>query len=570
MSPTPIEPPTGDFEAYAYEGGALRLLARGGDRDVVTRELARLGPRRVGALAQGGKLLRGHNAHDKNVLALLDCALAALREGAATAPESPVAAAQPEPPPAAPSPAPAQRRRAAPVGRCAHCDEPAPLHLLLCPVSAAPPPPRPEDDPRRWPAPAAPAVEQREEPAPPPAPAPASKPARVAPPSEPRPPCEAKGCDEPAGAVTDRTRPETAGLCRRDRQRAYERAEAWGVSLEDAARSVREGTGRPEHAPPPAAEPRPTCEAAGCDAERGRIQRNTNPVLAGFCNGCRQVANDRSRYLVGGVAAVAAMLREGTLRAGGPPPADALCGKCGVRPRGSLTVNTPPGTEAWCGPCRRDAGMKARGTTTRPRHTMKGLRRGQRPTEMTRADGAPEEGTTMTTTGTTTGTTGETCTAKGCEQPRGEKRANTNPLLADLCQGHRRVAHDRTRGTAKLRDVVALIVAGTLPPPDPARQAGARKSVAARAARKAAKGRRPQARKAARPAPAASKARAAAGPAGTLAAALETARAHAEVVTRLGGLAAARDVAALVEEHGGAGAVREALAGLAALAGVCG
>ena len=60
------------------------------------------------------------------------------------------------------------------------------------------------------------------------------------------------------------------------------------------------------------------------------------------------------------------------------------------------------------------------------------------------------------------------------------------------------------------------------------------------------------------------------GPAGTLAAALETARAHVEVVTRLGGLAAARDVAALVEEHGGAGAVREALAGLAALAGVCG
>lgn len=494
-APVAIAVPAGDFEAYEYTGGALKLLVRTGERDIAMGALRRLPGQRVGALVRGGTLLRGHNANDKAVVKRLERALAE-RRAADAAPPAPAAEAEPA---RAPTPAPdavpaaaPRARRASRVDpeRCAHCDEVAPRHLLLCPAAASEPPPRPEDDPRHWPAPAAPiVVRPASEPPPPPVAAlvpaaPTLPRARRAPPvvaappaaAAPRPTCGAKDCDTTAGPVTERTHPEMADLCRRHRQTAYERAQGWGCSLADAAQTVREGSReRPASAPAPAAPPRPTCEAKDCDRARGRIQRNTNPELAPFCNECRQVVNDRSRYLVGGVTAGVEMLRAGTLRPGADAPAtpDEVCTHCGKRPRGSLTTKTPPGTETFCGPCRRDAAMQARGTSRRPKHTMRGLKRGQRPTEL-RAAHAPSptpattsETTTMPKKTATKPAEGACCKAKDCTSPPSLVTPKTRPELAGFCQKDRQRAYERAQSwECSIADAARSVEEGSLERPE--------------------------------------------------------------------------------------------------------
>lgn len=469
-APVAIAVPSGDFEAYEYAGGTLKLLVRTGERDIAMGALRRLPGQRVGALVRGGTLLRGHNANDKAVVKRLERALAERRAAdAAPAAEAEPARAPAPAPDAVPAAAP-RARRASRVDpeRCAHCDEVAPRHLLLCPDAATAPPPRPEDDPRHWPAPAAPIVARpASEPPPPPVAAlvptaPAPKPARRAPPvvaaaplaAAPRPTCGAKDCDTTAGPVTERTHPEMADLCRRHRQTAYERAQGWGCSLADAAQTVREGSReRPASAPAPAAPPRPTCEAKDCDRARGRIQRNTNPELAPFCNACRQVVNDRSRYLVGGVTAGVEMLRAGTLRPGADAPAtpDEVCTHCGKRPRGAPTTKTPPGTETFCGPCRRDAAMRARGTSRRPKHTMRGLKRGQRPTELRAAD-APSRTSTPTSATTPETTTMPKSNTKTTPKARRAKATTTASKRCTRCKKHPRacITHRTPKGTEGL------------------------------------------------------------------------------------------------------------------------
>ena len=61
------------------------------------------------------------------------------------------------------------------------------------------------------------------------------------------PPCEAKGCtDHRAGVRTD-TRPALVPFCRADRKKALDRVRDWGLSISDAAQTLRDGlTERPE------------------------------------------------------------------------------------------------------------------------------------------------------------------------------------------------------------------------------------------------------------------------------------------------------------------------------------
>lgn len=155
MSPLPIAVPTGDFEAYEYVGGELRLLVRNPDRDAAMRALGRLGAGRVGALVQGDTLLRGHNAHDKAALVRMERKFAALRANVTAPASAPTRAPALQVVTDAVSTAPKVRRPArVDPDLCAHCDEPAPRHLTTCPEAATAPPPRPVDDARRWPAPA--------------------------------------------------------------------------------------------------------------------------------------------------------------------------------------------------------------------------------------------------------------------------------------------------------------------------------------------------------------------------------------------------------------------------------
>lgn len=68
------------------------------------------------------------------------------------------------------------------------------------------------------------------------------------------------------------------------------------------------------------------------------------------------------------------------------PPA---CAKCSKYPRDVATPTTPEGTEEWCRHCRRVESMRRSGTTSTPKRTAKGLRRGQRPSQVKRPAAAP-------------------------------------------------------------------------------------------------------------------------------------------------------------------------------------
>lgn len=159
-----------------------------------------------------------------------------------------------------------------------------------------------------------------------------------------------------------------------------------------------------------------------------------------------------------------------------------------------------------------------------------------------------------------------TCAAKGCDCPPGMKKRTVLPAQLPFCAPHRVVIRQRGRsfpgGEAA---VMEHLRAGTLPPVDAKRAAlGAKGGRNSRASQSSSRPTRPR-----KPTPApAPKPRRPTSPAATLAAGLETARACAEVVSRLGGLGPAREIAALVEEHGGAAAVREALAALAEMGGM--
>lgn len=159
-----------------------------------------------------------------------------------------------------------------------------------------------------------------------------------------------------------------------------------------------------------------------------------------------------------------------------------------------------------------------------------------------------------------------TCESKGCDHAPGIARSNVRPEWRPFCGACRVIIRQRGRafpgGEAA---VMEHLRAGTLPPVDAKRAAlGAKGGRNSRASQSSSRPTRPR-----KPTPApAPKPRRPTSPAATLAAGLETARACAEVVSRLGGLGPAREIAALVEEHGGAAAVREALAALAEMGGM--
>lgn len=152
-----------------------------------------------------------------------------------------------------------------------------------------------------------------------------------------------------------------------------------------------------------------------------------------------------------------------------------------------------------------------------------------------------------------------TCATKDCDHAPGIDRKNVRPAWRPFCGPCRVIVRQRGRSFPGGESAVMLhLRAGTLPAVDP--QRAAYSSRGGKASRSAVE-RRPVAPK---PAPA-PKPRRDPSPARTLAAGLATARAHAEVVGRLGGLDAARGLAELVEQHGGAAAVREALDAVAEL-----
>lgn len=65
------------------------------------------------------------------------------------------------------------------------------------------------------------------------------------------PPCTAKDCDQPCGRVRADTQPALANLCPHDRSLAHGRARDWGLSLDAAAQTLRDGvTERPPEATP--------------------------------------------------------------------------------------------------------------------------------------------------------------------------------------------------------------------------------------------------------------------------------------------------------------------------------
>lgn len=65
------------------------------------------------------------------------------------------------------------------------------------------------------------------------------------------PPCTAKDCDQPCGRVRADTQPALANLCPHDRNLAHGRARDWGLSLDAAAQTLRDGvTERPSEAVP--------------------------------------------------------------------------------------------------------------------------------------------------------------------------------------------------------------------------------------------------------------------------------------------------------------------------------
>lgn len=65
------------------------------------------------------------------------------------------------------------------------------------------------------------------------------------------PPCTAKDCDQPCGRVRADTQPALANLCPHDRSLAHGRARDWGLSLDAAAQTLRDGvTERPPEAAP--------------------------------------------------------------------------------------------------------------------------------------------------------------------------------------------------------------------------------------------------------------------------------------------------------------------------------
>ncbi len=152
-----------------------------------------------------------------------------------------------------------------------------------------------------------------------------------------------------------------------------------------------------------------------------------------------------------------------------------------------------------------------------------------------------------------------TCATKGCGRAPGIARSNVRLAWCPFCGPCRVIIRQRGRAFPGGEDaVMEHLRAGTLPPVDPHRSAySARGGKASRGVPKAAP----------KPAPA-PKPRRGTSPAATLAAGLETARACAEVVSRLGGLGPARELAALVEEHGGAEAVLLTLAAVAELGGM--
>jgi hypothetical protein len=152
------------------------------------------------------------------------------------------------------------------------------------------------------------------------------------------------------------------------------------------------------------------------------------------------------------------------------------------------------------------------------------------------------------------------CGAKGCDAAPGVTRSNTNPLVADFCPADRKVAHDRSRGSLSLAEAAKHLRAGTLPPPDPARQASGRKGgTAAQRAAAPKRAAKVVAHRDPKPTHAPS-------PARTLAAGLERVRRHAAVVDALGGVEAAEQLAAAVRDAGGAAVVVEALTELRSVA----
>ena len=153
------------------------------------------------------------------------------------------------------------------------------------------------------------------------------------------------------------------------------------------------------------------------------------------------------------------------------------------------------------------------------------------------------------------------CDAKDCKGPRGQNRANTNPVLRDLCQPHRKVAHDRSRAASvSLEEVVAHLRAGTLPPADPERAERGRKGGTAMKKAAAKRAAKVVARRDPKPA------KVKLAPAAELAAALARARHHATLIEQLGGTEAAQELARFVEDLGGPEAFKGLLVDLTAFA----
>lgn len=103
-------------------------------------------------------------------------------------------------------------------------------------------------------------------------------------------------------------------------------------ALDPATGAVVQGDDT-ERLQPPAAPAR--CGTAGCDHAPGIDRKNVLPAWRPFCGACRVVIRQRSRSMPGGVAAVIAHLRAGTL----PPPS---ARHVAIGARGGKSPRRPP------------------------------------------------------------------------------------------------------------------------------------------------------------------------------------------------------------------------------------
>ena len=94
--------------------------------------------------------------------------------------------------------------------------------------------------------------------------------------------CEGHDCEEPRGVVRTDTKPELEGFCPRHRKIAVDRARSSGVSLKEAAASLREGRAV-EEVPPKAARKTPTAKSsraskpASVKAPKSAPKRSNDP-----------------------------------------------------------------------------------------------------------------------------------------------------------------------------------------------------------------------------------------------------------------------------------------------------